>query len=584
MTLENVHSDTLAAVAVSVVRGGLTFRVVPACQEQLFGPDAPDWTDPSGDDRAELVKSNPRRTIWRVRYNDLDVHVKRYELGGLVGSLKNLFRRSPVASEFQNLQLAHSLGVAAPEPLAFGQKGLRGMAGPSVLITATVPDAQPLTARLGRKPMDEEIVALLAELLGRLHLAGRTHPDLHLANLSVSKPPDGRRKLYIFDLQKLPRIPPARLDRQFEILPSKAKWHLACDYIRFSRKMTDCQRQKFLRTYLRTIEPGLIVEAAKLDQMLAEIRQLGLQDVRRRWAKRDSRASGTNKYFARIRLADGWAGSVLLRRTEHVPGGLTSVSQFTPQQWCAALADPLKLFADEGSHKVEQSNQPITVRRRLQVGSTTLNVQVALRRTAPEHTGCLQNIPVLWRRPHARHDYETGFALLRRFIPTVLPLAWLRRRDGLFAQSSILITEVMPETVGHSDFLADLTGTGQGDFAQLRELASHAGALAGELVSSGFVHFDFQPANILMQRTPDGQSRLLLLGLEHVHRCGAGSSRPLKMLARAYLAVRTHPALTRMLRLRFLLTYLKHVSQPSANWKHHWREIDRLAQNVALLP
>ena len=580
MASEKTHIDTLPSNSGSVVRGGLTFHLGPGWDRELFGPDAPDWTDLSGDDRAELIKSNPRRTIWRIRYDDLDVHVKRYELGGLLGSIKGLFRRSPVASEFQNLLLARSLGVSTPQPLAFGQIGPRGIFGPSVLITASVPQAQPLPDYLRRTPMDQELADLSAELLGRLHLAGRTHPDLHLANLAVSAGPDGHHKLYLFDLQKLPRIPPVRLSSRLEITPLKAKWHLAFGYMRFSRYLTDGLKQGFLRKYLQTIAPDLTVSDARVREMLNEIEQLGSREIRHRWAKRDLRAGGTNKYFARIRLPDGWHGSVLLRLKEQVPGGLTSVSPFTPRQWSDALADPLKLFDDSGLPKAEQSNQPITLHRHLQVGSTDLNIHAILRRTRKQCPCLFRRIPLLWQRPHARHAFEMGFALLRRFIPTVLPLAWLRRRDGLFTQSTILITETMPQTVNLSDFLADLTADTSANFKQFRELVSNAAALAGDLVDRGFVHLDFQPANLLLQRQPDGQMSLLLLGLEHIRRCSTvGSAEPLKMLARAYLTLPAHPAFTRTLRLRFLLKYLRRLSLPRAQWKHHWQEIDRLARS-----
>lgn len=569
------HGQTIRVEDDSGDRQGLVFWVQPAWQRQLFGPGTPNWTDLSGDQRAELVKANPRRKIWRLRLGELDVHVKRYEMGGVIGSLKSLFRGSAAASEFENLRLTRSIGVGAPQPLAFGQKGfIRGMSGPSILITATVPSGQLLEEYLRDKPMDEELLDMSAELLGRLHGAGRLHPDLHLANLAVSTDSGHRRKLYLFDLQKLPRIQPACLSERFELLPSAAKWNLACYYIRLSRYMSGREKQRFLKKYLQVVQPGCAVGEQRIAGILGDLERLGSQDRQRRWAKRDARAGGTNKYFSRIRLG-GWSGSVLLGLKEEVPDGLTSVSQFSTEQWREALAEPLGLFAAPGVQTLQDSEQLLSVRRKLQVGSTELEVYAKLNRGG-------RQIVFGLGRSAAQRAYEAGFALLRRSIPTVLPLAWLVRREGLFGRATILITEAMPGVVNLGQILAEWSKNGRAEPSLLRDFFQKAGALAGELVRRGFVHLDFRPGNILVQTKPDGRRRLLLVGLQNIRRVNSSDSgEGLKMLGRAYLAVRNQPGFSHTMRLCFLRKYLEHAGQPSNAWKKYWREIDALARSVS---
>jgi len=204
----------------------MNFWVVPGYEGRFFGSEAPNWADLAGDERAVLVKANSRRKIWRVQTDKLKVYVKRYESGGIVGSVKRIFRSSPAGVEFRNHQLARTAGVNCPEPLAFAQKGWRGSGGASILITAAVEAAEPLDDYLHDKPLDDELVRLLAELMGKSHRAGLMHPDPHLGNFLIRREADNQRKLVLTDLQKLHIIRPGESGR----LNRAAKRNLACCY------------------------------------------------------------------------------------------------------------------------------------------------------------------------------------------------------------------------------------------------------------------------------------------------------------------------------------------------------------------
>ncbi|MCK4850786.1 MAG: hypothetical protein KAT11_05510, partial [Phycisphaerae bacterium] len=325
--------------------GGLAFWVDPGYESRLFGPEAPDWTDPSGDKRAELIKANPRRRIWRVRLGELDVYVKRYELGGLVGAVKSLFRLSPVAAEFKNYRLARSARINCPEPLAFGQKGPRGMCGPSVLLTAGVWPATPLNTYLSEHGLDNELLRLLAEVLGRGHRAGLLHPDPHLGNFLLSVDAKGRRQLLLTDLQKLQRTRLADGDKLPAALSRAVRWNLACFYSSVVRHMSKTQSEEFLAEYLRLVRGQQAHLDRAVGELLGEIERLVWKRQQHKWAKHDRRCRFTNKYFALIRLAGHWQGSVYLRRKEVIPGSVASGSKFTVSQWQRALKEPEGLFA-----------------------------------------------------------------------------------------------------------------------------------------------------------------------------------------------------------------------------------------------
>ena len=432
---------------------GLKFWVEPGRQSQLFGPEAPNWTNPSGDKRAELIKANPRRRIWRVRLGEFDVYVKRYELGGLIGAVKSLFRLSPVAAEFKNYRLARSVGISCPEPLAFGQKGPRGMWGPSVLLTAAVSPATPLDTYLDEHGLDEELLRLLAEILGRGHRAGLIHPDPHLGNILLCVDAKGQRQLVLTDLQKLQRTrlkyedeAPAGVGRAF-------RWNLALFYCSVIRYLSKTQSERFLAEYLKIVRG----EQSHLDravaQLLPMIERLAWKRQQHKWAKRDRRCRFTNKYFALIQLPGHWQGSVFLGRKEVIPGSVASRSKFTVSQWRRALKDPESLFAGGQVQKLKDSAGSSVVRRRLLVGPIDLEVHGQLCRA---QAGGLRRVINLYKgfRPWAvQRAFETGWALARRRIPAVLPLAWLVKRDGVFAGSEIIISEAITGGANLEEFI-----------------------------------------------------------------------------------------------------------------------------------
>ncbi len=555
---------------------GLKFWVEPGLQSRLFGPEAPDWTDPSGDKRAKLVKANPRRRIWRVRLGELDVYVKRYELGGLVGAVKSLFRLSPVAAEFKNYRLARSAGINCPEPLAFGQKGPRGMGGASVLLTAAVSGATPLDVYLGEHRLDDELLRLLAEILGRGHRAGLLHLDPHLGNFLLSVDAKGQRQLILTDLQKLQRTRPKHADEAPAGLGRAFRWNLALFYNSVARYLSKTQSEQFLAEYLKVVRP----EQGNLDravgQLLPMIERLVWKRRQHKWAKHDRRCRFTNKYFALIQLGGFWQGSVFLGRKEVIPGSVASGSKFTVSQWQLALKDPESLFAGGQVEKLRDSGSELLVRRCLQVGEISLSVYGKLVRAQGGRLSRVMNLGKVFARPPLQRAFEMGWALARRRIPAVLPLAWLVKRDGVFAGSEIIISEAITGGTNLEEFIKSPgeQASGRGRYRLLKELAEKAGELAGGLERHGYRHGDFQPGKILVQQLDDGRKQLVLTGLEEIRRVRwPKKADRLGMLVRAQSVTKNWSEISRTARLRFLLKFLEQISQPRNKWKWYWRKV-----------
>ncbi len=560
---------------------GLKFWVEPGRQSQLFGTEAPNWTDPSGDKRAELIKTNPRRRIWRVRLGELDVYVKRYELGGLVGAAKSLFRLSPVATEFKNYRLARSAGINCPEPLAFGQKGFRGMGGPSVLLTAAVWPATPLDVYLAEHGMDDELLRLLAEILGRGHRAGLLHPDPHLGNFLLCVDAKGQRQLVLTDLQKLQRTRLGHGDKPVAALGRAARWNLALFYCSVIRHLSKTQRERFLAEYLRVVRP----EQAHLDrtvgQLLGEIERLVWKRRQHKWAKHDRRCRFTNKYFALIRLGGYWKGSVFLGRKEVIPGSVASGSKFTVSQWQRALKDLDGLFAGGQVEKLRDSGGTLLVRRCLQVAEISLSVYGKLVRAQGGRLSRVMNLGKVFGRPALQRAFEVGWALARRQIPAIVPLAWLAKGKGVDAGSEVLISEAIAGGKNLEEFIRSQGEqvSGRQKYLLLKELAEKAGQLAGALERHGYRHGDFQPRKILVQQFLGGGQRLVLAGLEEIRRARwPNKSDRLDMAVRAQSATQNWAQISRTLRLRFLLKFLEQISEPRNKWQWYWQQIGERAK------
>ena len=555
-------------------------------EDQLFGPEAPNWADPSGDGRAELVKGNRRRKVWRVQLDELAVFVKRYEAGGVLRRGKWLFRSSPAAVEFENHRQVSAAGLGCPKGLAFAQKGPRGMGGASILITAAVSPAEPLDLYLNEHGVDDELVSLLAEFVGRTHRSGLAHPDPHMGNFLVGVDSAGQRALFLTDLQKLHRILLARENKNgsqgirggtnepADVLTGAARRNVAKCYGAISYFMNGRQKKQFLTDYLAVVAADRIPPETAVQEMLSEIEGIAWKASLHRWAKRDKQCRRNNKYFARIRLRGHWRGSVLLARRQPLHDSVASASRFTAEQWRETLANPLDLFSDPGLEQVKDSASSLVVRRRLEVGGIWLEVYCKLARLRPE---AIMRLKPLWgsfRASRAQRAYERGFALLNRRIPAVLPLAWLDKQVGPYRRVAVLITEALPETVNLEEFLKERGHRG-GDFPNhelLKDLAEMTAELAGSLIRHGFIHGDFQPRNILLQQL-DRKRRLVLTDLDTIGHIEPATMRDrLRLPMRMHLATKDWPNLNRTVRLRFLLRYLRTICVPKDQWKSYWQE------------
>ena len=113
------------------------------------------------------------------------------------------WRRPDAAVEYRNLVRVRAAGIAAVEPLAWGERRI-GRRHETVLVTRAAEDSMPVRELLGTPdaPSAGKLLAMAAALARRLHQERLWHRDLHAGNLLHAE-----GKLVLVDLQKLVALP-----------------------------------------------------------------------------------------------------------------------------------------------------------------------------------------------------------------------------------------------------------------------------------------------------------------------------------------------------------------------------------------
>ncbi len=110
----------------------------------LFGADGLPLAQWLRDGRARVVKQGPHRTVYQVRLDGMDVHLKHYPVYDLRAWLRQLVRPSKARSEFEIAEQLAAHGVPTFVPLAVGERVTTLGTGESWLVTETLAATEPL--------------------------------------------------------------------------------------------------------------------------------------------------------------------------------------------------------------------------------------------------------------------------------------------------------------------------------------------------------------------------------------------------------------------------------------------------------
>jgi len=487
----------------------LRWKCLIGYQNRLFSGQAPDWLNLDGDARAERIKKNPVRQIYRLNLSDTEVFVKVYKPVSRRDRLKDYMRSSPAGLEFKNMQRARLSSVPTARPLAWAEGGPKGKPC-HILITESLGKVTALEEFIWREPpcSDRELSVALdpaAQTIALLHRAGIYHRDLHLGNILIKN----HTQAYIIDLQKL--------HRKRSILHSASTnyhhWqtaNLAMLMHPFRLRLTKKQIHRFVLTYLRSLNKYHQWSPSEINQFEQRLQYETDRYIRRFLTRRDRRCLENTKYARKIKLPGNWTARVFLQTKHPYPNNPASYHHFPPHNWQEALAKPEKLLQSDNYLKQGEYNTVTT--QSLTVGSATIEVVIKHTRLRKGIRGLIQSLRV----SRAVGQWHKAHMLINRHLPTAWPLAALEHRQGLMLRESILICEKIYPSYNLSEFV-EQTSFPQNPAVRI-QLALELGRLLADLRRWGFRHRDCKATNIIVHHRPDEPSpyRLSLVDLDGV--------------------------------------------------------------------
>jgi tRNA A-37 threonylcarbamoyl transferase component Bud32 len=417
--------------------GERKWRLAPNAMA-FFGPSGPDLDRWLANGSAEVVKTGPHRTVYRVKLPRGTIYVKHCRIMGPRSWLREVLRPAKARLEFENLLALQQRGIAASVPLAWGSTD-SAWPGESYLITKSLDGAVPFTT-LVEQPMTaqrrRELACSLGRFFAQLHDAGVAHPDPHPGNLLV----DGTR----FSLIDLHAV-----GLSAALSWSKCRENLALFNRWFQIRATRTDRLRFWSAYVQQrphIDPR---EGIKLERDTA-------RSNRRFWAGRVSRCLGSNRYFQKVKC-----------------GGLHgyAVRDLAPDLLAEFCANPDAMF-ERGEMLKDSRTSKVAI---IAVGGRNLLLKrVNVRNRIEPLKNALRPSAVL-------RSWINGHSLRDRWLPTPRPLAMLQRiRRGLPAEG-YLLTELVESP---------------GPLRPVPELARMLRAMHDRGVS----HRDLKASNILLER------------------------------------------------------------------------------------
>jgi tRNA A-37 threonylcarbamoyl transferase component Bud32 len=551
----------VCSAGVSTVRAGSRVWHLTPDAGAILGPAGPDLDRWLADGLAEVVKTGPYRTVYRVRLPGGTVYVKQCRVCTPRAWAREVLRPAKARLEFENALALRDRGIPAVLPVAWGNPDSR-WPGESTLITrgrdAAVPFVHLVEQVLPDLPPDtrnavrRQLARGLGQFMARLHDAGVAHPDPHPGNLLVELPASRAPRFFLIDLHAV------RIGRPLTWAESRANLVLYNRWFQLRASRPD--RQRFWRAYRRSRQTLPPATAAAGGSQAREVERGTLASNLRFWAGRERRCLGTNRYFRRVRN-----GSVRGFAVRDLPDGFLAELLTDPD---AAFTRPgVKLLKDSRTSTVAEVVIPTPDGPRHAVLK-----RVRVRRW-------FEPVKNLFRLSPALRSWAAGHSLRDRWLPTPWPLAVLHLyRRGLSAEGYLLVEKVsdavgLPEAVAG---LASLPGSERRSI--LRAWVDRLARLLRGMHDRAVSHRDLKAPNVVLAgaATDPAGALPVLIDLVGV-RTGVRVSfrQRAKELARLNASFLNCPLVTRSLRLRFLRAYLAAGPRPRDGWKTWWNAVSR---------
>ena len=519
--------------------------------ESLFGLLGPAYNRWLVDDLAEVVKSGPHRTVYRVPLATGTIYVKHCRINGPRAWGREVIRPPKARLEFENASRLLALGVGAAIPLAWGTSD-SPWPGESFLITRDLAPAVSFVdfveSRLPALAIDEQghIRRQLARGLGRflahLHDSGVTHPDPHPGNLLIELPGSLMPHFSLLDVHAVRFGPSLSWRESRENLILYNRWFLL--------RASAADRLRFWREYHITRQTLAVGENADP----AELERATLASCRRFWMARTARYKGTHRTIRKVR-----AGRIRGLAVRDLPADFLR----------ELLTNPDAAFTRPGAKLLKQCVTSTVAEVELPTPDGPKTVILKPRERA-ERSRSTEELVSL--RPRCSGRGCWGMVCASGWLPTRAPLAMFHRvRAGLLPGAGYLLTEKVPDAVGLTEAVKACR-----DVRILRTWADRLARVVRAMHDRGVSHRDLKAPNIMLQgaATDPANAMPVLIDLVGVRASGDAVpfARRAKELARLNASFLAMKHVTRGERLRFLRVYLAGVGRQT-DWKKWWKAV-----------
>lgn len=530
------------------------------------------------------IKSNPRREVWRGVVDERAIYVKYYLPSGWLRSLRERLWTPAYDSEWRAGLYALRANIPAVAPLACSPRISRNGRTCAVLVTEALEPAQPLHEfwrQVQSDPLPQrrrEDTTGLAECLGaliaRAHQAGFAHTDMHAANVLVQTVGPRTYRCAFVDLHSARLGSPISDQEVLENLAQLNQW--------FRRHSSIADRVRFLRAYLRgrddfeTAYPYGRPLGLTFRELVSALADHAERHGRQVWEQRDRRAGRDGRYFARLKLADGWRGNAFVQTRHPNAGSIAAQQVLEPRWWLAEARGILLAVHSPAANVAKDSHSARIVRHALSHPAQPISVILKQPRARNRWRRLVQSLPP----SRARRAWATGNALLNRDVPTARPLALLEQRRGLLIRDCILVTEIV-------EHARDLEQHLRREFARCnsREWLAHRRQLVAELArrlrqleQRRIYHRDCKAGNLLIVEKPALAAIWIDLDGVRIRKRPLTTQEVLRPLARLHVSLLDVPGLSRTDRVRFLKAYYARFGVAEDAWKQAWHGAEVLAR------
>ncbi|MDB5313207.1 MAG: 3-deoxy-D-manno-octulosonic-acid kinase [Gemmataceae bacterium] len=546
------------AAARTIRTAGRRWHLTPDAADVIgqSGPDLDRWV---ADGSAEVVKSGPHRTVYRVTLPGGVVYVKHCRVGGFRAWAREVLRPAKARLEFENALTLRGSGVATILPVAWGGPD-SPWPGESFLITRSLDGVVPFVTFVERVlptlpptvqcAVRRQLARALGQFLARLHDVGVAHPDPHPGNLLLELPPSLVPRFFLIDLHAV------RIGRPLSWAESLANLVLFNRWFQIRAGRTD--RLRFWHSYRRSRHTLPLPDADGNAGQARAVERGTAESNLRFWGGRVSRCLGKNRYYRKVQ-----AGPV----RGHVVRDLSE--PFLKE----LLADPDAPFARPGTRVIKDSR-------------TSTVAEIVIPTADGPRAAILKRINVRhWtdparnrlRRSPALRSWVNGHALRDRLLPTPRPLAVLHRFRAGCPAEGYLLTEKVPDAIELPEAAKGLMARPPGERTRVvRTWACRLARTLRAMHDRAVSHRDLKGPNVLLAggaANPAGAVPVLidLVGVR------VGKSVPFLRrageLARLNVSFLASPVVTRGDLLRFLRAYLAAGARPGTDWKAWWKAI-----------